>query len=62
MKSYRLVVRQQGRIVGYFDTAGNDARKMSAWPGRCLASPVDTSAICWFQIANGGFWKVDQRG
>ncbi|AGJ84834.1 hypothetical protein WP3W18E01_13350 [Raoultella ornithinolytica] len=25
MKSYRLVVRQQGRIVGYFETAGNEA-------------------------------------
>ena len=25
MKSYRLVVRQQGRIVGHFDTSGNEA-------------------------------------
>ncbi|EDT6888203.1 cytoplasmic protein [Salmonella enterica] len=25
MKSYRLVVRQQGRIVGHFETSGLDA-------------------------------------
>ncbi|CAM3073558.1 hypothetical protein SB6411_01484 [Klebsiella spallanzanii] len=25
MKSYRLVVRQQGRVVGYFDTTGSEA-------------------------------------
>ncbi|WP_434639413.1 cytoplasmic protein [Klebsiella sp. I138] len=25
MKSYRLVVRQQGRVVGHFDTTGNEA-------------------------------------
>ncbi|MBM6458285.1 cytoplasmic protein, partial [Klebsiella pneumoniae] len=23
MKSYRLVIRQQGRIVGHFDTTGS---------------------------------------
>lgn len=25
MKSYRLVVRQQGRIIGHFETSGRDA-------------------------------------
>ena len=25
MKSYRLVIRQQGRIVGHFDTTGEAA-------------------------------------
>lgn len=25
MKSYRLVVRQQGRVVGHFETSGLDA-------------------------------------
>ncbi|WEJ86781.1 MAG: cytoplasmic protein [Klebsiella huaxiensis] len=25
MKSYRLVVRQQGRVVGHFDTSGSEA-------------------------------------
>ncbi|PLN87286.1 cytoplasmic protein, partial [Klebsiella quasipneumoniae] len=25
MKSYRLVIRQQGRIVGHFDTSGEAA-------------------------------------
>ncbi len=37
MKSYRLVVRQQGRIVGHFETSGLDgAGKISAWRERCL--------------------------
>ena len=25
MKSYRLVVRQQGRVVGHFETTGSEA-------------------------------------
>ncbi|EOY2211429.1 hypothetical protein ACP1MA_001293 [Salmonella enterica subsp. diarizonae serovar 65:c:z str. SA20044251] len=28
MKSYRLVVRQQGRIVGHFETSGLEGMKI----------------------------------
>lgn len=34
MKSYRLVIRQQGRIVGHFDTTGE------AGAGGCLRGAV----------------------
>jgi GTPase len=33
MKSYRLVVRQNGRMVGHFDTSGQRRWKISAWRG-----------------------------
>ncbi|SUG13952.1 putative cytoplasmic protein [Salmonella enterica subsp. arizonae] len=34
MKSYRLVVRQQGRMVGILKRAGQRRWKISAWRGR----------------------------
>lgn len=58
MKSYRLVVRQQGRIVGHFDTTGRRRWKTPAWRGRCSAWPEGISANCWFLKVKDAFWKV----
>ena len=42
MKSYRLVIRQQGRIVGHFDTTGEAALEdacvaIAVRPGRWIS-------------------------
>ncbi|WP_368919022.1 cytoplasmic protein [Citrobacter sp. RHB21-C01] len=46
MKSYRLVVRQQGRVVGHFDTSGVDA----------LADICVARAM--FGVAGGYQWEL----
>lgn len=62
MKSYRLVVRQQGRIVGHFETSGWTRWKISAWRERCLASLAAISASCKCPIPNAGCWRVARMG
>lgn len=61
MKSYRLVIRHNGRLVGHFETCGQNALEMLASRVRCLASPEVTSANCRCPILNVGYWKVARR-
>lgn len=54
MKSYRLVVRQQGRVVGHFEMSGQDVLycKVSVWHGRYL---VSTAGIqCELLVSDSG--------
>lgn len=62
MKSYRLVVRQQGRIVGHFETSGLDALEDICVAERCLASLAAISASCKCPIPNAGCWRVARMG
>lgn len=57
MKSYRLVVRQQGRIVGHFETSGLDALE-----DICVARAAAISASCKCPIPNAGCWRVARMG
>lgn len=64
MKSYRLVVRQQGRIVGHFETSGLDALE-----DICVARAMfgitggaAISASCKCPIPNAGYWRVARMG
>jgi hypothetical protein len=62
MKSYRLVVRQQGRVVGHFETTGSEALEDVCEVGRYLAPLADISVIYRFLTARSGFWKAAQKG
>lgn len=62
MKSYRLVVRQQGRIVGHFETSGLDALE-----DICVARAmfgITGGYQCELQcpIPNAGCWRVARMG
>lgn len=59
MKSYRLVIRQQGRIVGHFDTTGE-----AALEDACVARSLFGLAggyQCWSLTASGEFWRAPRR-
>lgn len=58
MKSYRLVIRQQGRIVGHFDTTGEAALEDACVARSLFGRPVDISANCWSLTASGEFWRA----
>lgn len=62
MKSYRLVVRQQGRIVGHFETSGLDALE-----DICVARAmfgITGGYQCELQVSipNAGCWRVARMG
>lgn len=57
MKSYRLVIRQQGRIVGHFDTSGEAALE-DACVARSLFGLAGISVNCWSLTASGEFWRA----
>lgn len=61
MKSYRLVIRQQGRIVGHFDTTGEAALEDACVARSLFGWPVDISANCWSLTASGEFWRAPRR-
>lgn len=46
MKSYRLVVRQNGRMVGHFDTNGAAALEDICVARPCLVLRVATTVNC----------------
>ena len=59
MKSYRLVIRQQGRIVGHFDTTGE-----AALEDACVARSLFGLAggyQCELLTASGEFWRAPRR-
>ncbi len=60
MKSYRLVIRQQGRIVGHFDTTGEAALEDACVARSLFGRPVDISANCWSLTASGEFWSTPE--
>lgn len=62
MKSYRLVVRQQGRIVGHFETSGLDALEDICVARAMFASLAAISASCKCPIPNAGCWRVARMG
>lgn len=60
MKSYRLVIRQQGRIVGHFDTTGEAALE-DACVARSLFGLAGGYQCCWSLTASGEFWRAPRR-
>lgn len=62
MKSYRLVVRQQGRVVGHFETTGSEALEDVCEVDLYLVLLADISVIYRFLTARSGFWKAARKG
>lgn len=61
MKSYRLVVRQNGRMVGHFDTSGKEALEDICVARAMFGIAGGTTVSCWWRIRNDGCWKAGRR-